>query len=121
MKLEFFFNSVILKLKSSYLRLRIPWRLSFYFVYTLSLKNTLKNCFNLAGDVVKLYALQLLSLVKETMDIDPGRAFKLETPYGLQLKWALPNGMPFVMHLKDKVKVLAECNNNPAAVLVYCT
>jgi len=52
-----------------------------------------------------LYALQLLSLVKETMGIEPSKAFKLETPYGLQLKWALPNGMPFVLHLKDKVKV----------------
>jgi len=57
------------------------------------------------GEVVKLYALQLLSLVKETMGIEPSKAFKLETPYGLQLKWALPNGMPFVLHLKDKVKV----------------
>jgi len=57
------------------------------------------------GDVVKLYALQLLSLLKDTMGIEPGKAFKLETPYGLQLKWALPHGMPFVLHLKDKIKV----------------
>lgn len=57
------------------------------------------------GDVVKVYALQLLSLLKETMGIDPGKACKLETPYGLQLKWRLPNGMPFIIHLKDTVKV----------------
>ena len=60
------------------------------------------------GEVVKLYALQLLSLVKEAMGIEPAKAFKLETPYGLQLKWSLPNGMPFVLHLKDKVKVCSD-------------
>lgn len=60
------------------------------------------------GEVVKMYALQLLSLIKDAMGIDPGKAFKLETPYGLQLKWCLPNGMPFVLHLKDKVKVKAK-------------
>lgn len=54
---------------------------------------------------MKWYALQLLSLVKDIMDIDPGKAFKLETPYGMQLKWLLPHGMPFIIHLKDKVKV----------------
>ena len=59
----------------------------------------------ITGDVVKWYALQLLSLIKDTMGIDPGKAFKLETPYGLQIKWGLPNGMPFILHLKDKVKV----------------
>ncbi|XP_057290350.1 uncharacterized protein LOC130613049 [Hydractinia symbiolongicarpus] len=60
------------------------------------------------GEVVKWYALQLLSLVKDIMDIDPGKAFKLETPYGMQLKWLLPHGMPFIIHLKDKVKVKAK-------------
>ena len=55
--------------------------------------------------MIKLYALQLISLLKGTMNIEPGKAFKLETPYGLQLKWILPHGMPFILHLKDKVKV----------------
>ena len=57
------------------------------------------------GDVVKRYALQLLSLLKDTVGVEVGHAMKLETPYGLQLKWCLPNGMPLVIHFKDKVKV----------------
>ena len=61
--------------------------------------------FTRTGNVIKRYALQLISLLKGTMGIDPGKAFKLETPYGLQLKWMLPHGMPFILHLKDKVKV----------------
>ena len=64
----------------------------------------------LSGEVVKLYALQLLSLIKDTMNIEPKKAFKLETPYGIQMKWALPHGMPFVLHLKDKMKVLLQAN-----------
>ena len=64
----------------------------------------------LSGEVVKLYALQLLSLIKDTMNIEPKKAFKLETPYGIQMKWALPHGMPFVLHLKDKMKVSLQAN-----------
>ena len=61
---------------------------------------------------MKLYALQLLSLLKGTMNIEPKNAFKLETPYGIQMKWALPHGMPFVLHLKDKMKVLVQDNSS---------
>ena len=57
------------------------------------------------GQVVKWYALQLLSLLPKTMNVKAGDAMKLETPYGLQLKWRLPGGMPFVLHLKDNHKV----------------
>ena len=64
----------------------------------------------LSGEVVKLYALQLLSLIKDTMNVEPKKAFKLETPYGIQMKWALPHGMPFVLHLKDKMKVSLQAN-----------
>ena len=39
------------------------------------------------------------------MGAHPSEVTKLETPYGLQLRWELPHGMPFVLHLKDKVKV----------------
>ena len=61
---------------------------------------------------MKLYALQMLSLLKGTMNIEPKKAFKLETPYGIQMKWALPHGMPFVLHLKDKMKVLVQDNSS---------
>ena len=64
-----------------------------------------------SGEVVKLYALQLLSLIKDTMGIEPKKAFKLETPYGIQMKWALRHGMPFVLHLKDKMKVSVQVNS----------
>ena len=52
-----------------------------------------------------MYALQLLSLLKRTVHVDPKVADILETPYGLQLAYQLPGGMPFVVHLKDNVKV----------------
>ncbi|EDO44996.1 predicted protein, partial [Nematostella vectensis] len=30
---------------------------------------------------------------------------KVKTPYGMQLRWKLPGGMPFTVHLKDNTKV----------------
>ena len=74
------------------------------------MSNRLASANFVSGEVVKLYALQLLSLIKDTMNIDPKKAFKLETPYGIQMKWALPHGMPFVLHLKDKMKVSVQAN-----------
>ena len=53
-----------------------------------------------------MYALQLLSLLKSTVGVDAKKVNKLETPYGLQLKYRLPHGMQFVIHLKDNVKVI---------------
>ena len=56
--------------------------------------------------VIKWYALQLISLLPSTLGAKIDRVGnKLETPYGLQLKWRLPGGMPFVLHLKDNHKV----------------
>lgn len=75
------------------------------------MSNGLARANFVSGTVVKLYALQLLSLIKDTMNIDPKKAFKLETPYGIQMKWALPHGMPFVLHLKDKMKVSVQANS----------
>ena len=33
---------------------------------------------------------------------------KLKTPYGVELRWRLPGGMFFHIHLKDNLKVKAE-------------
>jgi len=58
------------------------------------------------GQVIKWYALQLISLLPTTLGAKIERVGnKLETPYGLQLKWRLPGGMPFILHLKDNLKV----------------
>ena len=54
---------------------------------------------------LKRYALQLLSLVEKTLDIKPSFAQKIQTPYGMKLKWKLPGGMDFHIHLKDNYKV----------------
>ena len=62
------------------------------------------------GEVIKWYALQLISLLPKTLGVEAEKVGnKLETPYGLQLKWRLPGGMPFVLHLKDNHKVCDSC------------
>ncbi|XP_028399424.1 uncharacterized protein LOC114522855 isoform X2 [Dendronephthya gigantea] len=51
------------------------------------------------------YVLQLISLVNKTLNVKVGACTKLETPYGMELRWRLPGGMNFHIHLKDNVKV----------------
>ncbi len=53
---------------------------------------------------LKKYALQLISLLEKTLDIKPSFARKIETPYGMELRWKLPGGMNFHIHLKDNYK-----------------
>lgn len=60
------------------------------------------------GDVLTDYALQLASLVEETLNIQLSSCYKVMTPYGIQLKWTLPGGMEFTIHLKDNTKVSLE-------------
>ena len=67
--------------------------------------------------VLKHYALQLISLLPDIFKEGEQAELKLEdvlkkklnemleTPYGLQLKWTLPGGTPFILHLKDNHKV----------------
>ena len=43
-----------------------------------------------------------------TMGVEIETVIKFETPYGQQLRWVLPQGMPFVVHLKDNLKVRAD-------------
>jgi hypothetical protein len=52
------------------------------------------------------YVLQLISLVNKTLNVKVNACTKLETPYGMELRWRLPGGMHFHIHLKDNQKVL---------------
>ena len=56
---------------------------------------------------LKKYALQLVSLLEKTVDVRGDQAKKIDTPYGMQLKWKLPGGMLFYIHLKDNYKVMS--------------
>ena len=51
------------------------------------------------------FANQLFSLLNDTLNIKLSDGEKCKTPYGLQIKWNLPGGMPFYVHLKDPTKV----------------
>ncbi|XP_046329399.2 uncharacterized protein LOC124113182 isoform X2 [Haliotis rufescens] len=57
------------------------------------------------------FALQLLTLLKETLGIMTDNCTKVETPYGMKLSWNLPQPsskvrpMTFNIHLKDGLKV----------------
>ena len=41
----------------------------------------------------------------KTLKVKIDGCMKIKTPYGMQLRWKLPGGMPFVIHLKDNLKV----------------
>ena len=56
-------------------------------------------------DVLNNYVLQLASLVEKTLNVPLSDCTKMKTPYGMQLKWRLPGGMHFTIHLKDNEKV----------------
>ncbi|XP_068739017.1 uncharacterized protein [Montipora capricornis] len=51
------------------------------------------------------FVVQLASLVEKTLKVPISDSTKLKTPYGMQLRWKLPGGMDFTVHLKDNVKV----------------
>ncbi|XP_078360423.1 uncharacterized protein LOC144644771 isoform X1 [Oculina patagonica] len=57
------------------------------------------------ADVLNNYVLQLASLVEKTLNVHLSECTKMKTPYGMQLKWRLPGGMDFTIHLKDNAKV----------------
>jgi len=56
-------------------------------------------------EVLNSYALKLASLVEKTLNVRLTECSKMKTPYGMQLKWRLPGGMEFTIHLKDNAKV----------------
>jgi chitin synthase len=51
------------------------------------------------------FASQLISLLEDKMGVTAKDANAFMTPYGVQLNWILPKGMPFFIHLKDSAKV----------------
>ena len=56
-------------------------------------------------EILNSYALKLASLVEKTLMVRLTDCSKVKTPYGIQLKWRLPGGMEFIIHLKDNAKV----------------
>lgn len=54
---------------------------------------------------LKTFAIQLISLLPHTVQVKYEDVIKLDTPYGMELKWTLPGGMPFHIHMKDNFKV----------------
>lgn len=54
------------------------------------------------------FALQLISLLQSKLEVDKMDSVAQQTPYGLQLHWILPGGMPFFIHLKDVSKAKAK-------------
>ena len=57
------------------------------------------------GEVLNNFVLQLISLIPKTLKVKTENCMKMKTPYGMQLRWKLPGGMLFHIHLKDNMKV----------------
>ena len=57
------------------------------------------------GDVLNNYVLQLISLIPKSLKVKIEHCMKLKTPYGMQMRWRLPGGMFFHIHLKDNLRV----------------
>ena len=51
------------------------------------------------------FGSQLVSLLESKLGVTAKDASAHTTPYGVQLNWVLPGGMPFFIHLKDSNKV----------------
>lgn len=54
------------------------------------------------------FASQLVSLLEDKIGVSPSKGNAYKAPYGIQLNWTLPGGMPFFIHLKDPVKIKAK-------------
>ena len=63
------------------------------------------------GDVLNNYVLQLISLIPKALKVTIEGCMKLKTPYGMQMRWRLPGGMLFHIHLKDNLKVGFNANS----------
>ena len=63
------------------------------------------------GSQLNQWIIQLLGLLSSTVSLEPNEVEKMETPYGMQLKYARVNNknaerdIPFHIHLKDNNKV----------------
>ena len=58
-----------------------------------------------SGEQLNSWVMQLLGLLRETLNIEPHYVTKFLTPYGIQLKYKLCGDMMFYIHLKDNSKV----------------
>ena len=56
-------------------------------------------------DELSSFAIQLMSLVHEALEVELTQTKKQKTPYGYRFTWRLQDCMPFVVHLKDNLKV----------------
>lgn len=56
------------------------------------------------GTTMTASAQRLNRLLLETVGVDPNHGAGYKTPYGLQIRWMLPGGVPLFMHLKDSNK-----------------
>ncbi len=54
------------------------------------------------------FASQLVSLLDDKIGVSPGNGNAYKSPYGIQMNWILPGGMPFFIHLKDPVMFKAK-------------
>ncbi|CAI9728095.1 Hypothetical predicted protein [Octopus vulgaris] len=57
------------------------------------------------GNDLGEFALQLLSLLQNELNIARTEVYANRVPYGLQLQWILNGGVPLFLHLKDSQKV----------------
>ncbi|XP_036362447.1 uncharacterized protein LOC118765089 [Octopus sinensis] len=51
------------------------------------------------------FAQQLVELSQEKLSLSISDGICAETPYGIQIAWKLPGGMPFFIHFKDPLKI----------------
>ena len=58
-----------------------------------------------SGEEINQRPLVLLGLLEDTLGICEVSSIKIITPYGMQLKYKLKEGMEFYVHLKDNSKV----------------
>jgi hypothetical protein len=68
------------------------------------------------AEVLGEYVLQLASVIESTLKVKLCEVIKVITPYGMQLRWLLPGGLPIVIHLKDNTKVSSIF---PSEILIY--
>ena len=57
------------------------------------------------GDDLSQFAIQLMSLVPDTMRVDLTKGNKQMTPYGYRFSWKVENCLSFVIHFKDNQKI----------------
>lgn len=57
------------------------------------------------GENLNEYVLRLCSLLEKTIRVRVCEGIKIRTPYGMQVRWTMPGGTEFYLHMKDNNKV----------------